>query len=121
MKPNFILGIGSQRAGSTLICRLLEKHSQIRMNPVKELHYFDTLLKIRKQNALTDFSLRQLDREVKRLVTGPDKELVSRNWRWYILTTCYIRSQWKIYHIGTYSLKNLPMPHFVANPLLNIC
>jgi hypothetical protein len=86
MKANFVLGIGSQRAGSTLLCRLLELHPEIRMNPLKELHYFDTMFQIRKQSALTDFSLRQLQREVKRLVTASEMELANKNWRWYVYT-----------------------------------
>jgi hypothetical protein len=38
--PDFI-GIGAQRSGSTWMHRLLSRHPQIWMTPVKEIHYFD--------------------------------------------------------------------------------
>lgn len=59
-KP-FILGIGSQRAGSTLLSQLLSEASSIYMHPVKELHYFDTINGIRNYEILREFSTRRLD------------------------------------------------------------
>lgn len=61
---NFVIGIGSQRAGSTLLHKLLDESTEIYFNPIKELHYFDTLYKVRSQNALTSFSKKQFDREM---------------------------------------------------------
>lgn len=67
-KPKFVIGIGSQRAGSTLLHRILDECTDIFMHPVKELHYFDTLYKIRNQEVLTTYSQRQLGRELDRLI-----------------------------------------------------
>ena len=58
----FIIGIGSQRAGSTLLHRILnECYTELFMHPVKELHYFDSYYKIRPREALKIFSKRQLE------------------------------------------------------------
>ena len=43
----FVLGIGSQRAGSTLLHHCLDVASDVFMHPLKELHYFDTLHGVR--------------------------------------------------------------------------
>lgn len=67
-KPKFVIGIGSQRAGSTLLHRILDECTNIFMHPVKELHYFDTLHNVRHQNVLTLYSQRQLDRELDRII-----------------------------------------------------
>ncbi|WP_349829385.1 sulfotransferase [Brevibacterium litoralis] len=69
----FVIGIGSQRAGSTLLHRILESATPIDMHPVKELHYFDSLHNIRNPQILKEFSARQLDRELRNLVdhAGP--------------------------------------------------
>lgn len=68
MKKQFIIGIGSQRAGSTLLHKLLDESSEIYMNPVKELHYFDTIFNVRSQNTLTEFSKRQFQRELSNII-----------------------------------------------------
>ena len=52
MNNRFIIGIGSQRAGSTLLHTLLSSASNIFMHPLKELHYFDTLYGYRNYEAL---------------------------------------------------------------------
>jgi Sulfotransferase family len=39
-KPTFIC-IGAQKAGTTWLSKMLEKHPEIWITPVKELHYFD--------------------------------------------------------------------------------
>jgi len=72
MKPRFIIGIGSQRAGTTLLHSLLSQTSDAFMHPVKELHYFDTLFGIRDPSALKEFSMRQLQREVTKIVSSSD-------------------------------------------------
>lgn len=72
MKHRFVIGIGSQRAGSTLFHHLLEESTNIFMHPVKELHYFDTLYGFRAKEGLKDYSLRQMAREVEKIVTAKD-------------------------------------------------
>jgi hypothetical protein len=72
MSQRFIIGIGSQRAGTTLLHSLLSQTSNAFMHPVKELHYFDTLLGIRNPAALKEFSLKQLQREVTKIVASND-------------------------------------------------
>ena len=60
---NLLLGVGSQRAGSTLLYRLL--HQSVKglfMHPVKELHVFDSLHHLRPRQALQTFSKHQLER-----------------------------------------------------------
>jgi hypothetical protein len=60
---NLLLGVGSQRAGSTLLYRLL--HQSVKglfMHPVKELHVFDSLHHLRPRQALKTFSRHQLER-----------------------------------------------------------
>lgn len=58
----FVIGIGSQRAGSTLLSRILEECTSIFTHPVKELHYYDTLFNVRNEQVLKTFSKWQLDR-----------------------------------------------------------
>ena len=43
IKPEFFVGLGSQRCGTTLMYNLLKKHSNVFMHPVKELQYFNRL------------------------------------------------------------------------------
>lgn len=58
----FVIGIGSQRAGSTLLSRILEECTPIFTHPVKELHYYDTLYGVRKEGVLINYSVGQLER-----------------------------------------------------------
>lgn len=59
----FLIGIGSQRAGSTLLHNVLSRSAnELFMHPVKELHYFDSLFNIRQPEALKTFSRSQLQR-----------------------------------------------------------
>ena len=60
MKPKFVIGIGSQRAGSTLLHTVLTQCTPVFMHPVKELHYYDTLLGIRNKRVLHEYSKHQL-------------------------------------------------------------
>ena len=39
----YVIGIGSQRAGSTLLHRVLAACTPVWMHPMKELHYFDVV------------------------------------------------------------------------------
>lgn len=43
MKPNFILGVGCQKGGTTWLFKYLESHPDVMMSPTKEMHIFDTL------------------------------------------------------------------------------
>lgn len=83
---NFIIGIGSQRAGSTLLHHILDKCTPIFMHPVKELHYYDTLFNIRHENILKQYSKRQLDLELDRLVTVETHEYIDKKYKCYIHT-----------------------------------
>lgn len=78
-RPKFVIGIGSQRAGSTLLHRILDECTDVFMHPVKELHYFDTLFNVRHQDVLTQYSNRQLDREFERLIKSNDHAYISNN------------------------------------------
>lgn len=86
MKKKFILGIGSQRAGSTFITRLLNQHQKIAIHPLKELHYFDTIFGLRGENVLKDFSRNQLNREINKLCDSRNLDFVSSSWKWYLRT-----------------------------------
>lgn len=86
-RHRFIIGIGSQRAGSTLLHRLLDVSSDVFMHPVKELHYFDTLYGYRAHQSLQEFSMRQLVREVDRIVASKDLGFVKNN-----RYRCYLRT-----------------------------
>ncbi len=86
---SFLLGIGSQRAGSTLLHKLLSRATNdIFMHPVKELHYFDSLFGIRSPQALTDFSAAQLAKVVESLglKTEKDEQVLSKPMQ------CYVRA-----------------------------
>lgn len=82
----YILGIGSQRAGSTLLHGLMEKATDVFMHPLKELHYFDTLYGYRSKEALKHYSLNQINREINRIVAAKNYEFMDDRYR------CYLRS-----------------------------
>jgi hypothetical protein len=93
MTERFIIGIGSQRAGTTLLHSLLSDTSNAFMHPVKELHYFDTLYGIRDPSALREFSMRQLKREVNRIVSNSDLAFASkRRYKCMLRTTMLLAS-----------------------------
>ena len=50
--PPYVIGIGSQRAGSTLLHRILAESTPVVMHPLKELHFFDTADGVRPIAAL---------------------------------------------------------------------
>jgi hypothetical protein len=87
MKHRFVIGIGSQRAGSTLLHRLLEASTEVFMHPVKELHYFDTLCGVRAKEALKDYSLRQMAREVEKIVSAKNLSFLAQK-----RYKCYLRA-----------------------------
>ncbi|GAB6140413.1 hypothetical protein JCM14076_11420 [Methylosoma difficile] len=82
----FVIGIGSQRAGSTLLHRILEECTTIYMNPVKELHYFDTLYKVRSEQTLRTFSLRQLEREISNISAATDFSFIDKRYKNFLRT-----------------------------------
>lgn len=86
MNHRFVIGIGSQRAGSTLLHALLAESTDVFMHPLKELHYFDTIHGVRPKAALQDFCQRQLAREVDRLVRAKEFGFIDDTYR------CYMRS-----------------------------
>jgi Sulfotransferase family len=80
----FILGIGSQRAGSTFVAKLLSQHPAIAFHPLKELHYFDTIFGIREERILKEFSQNQLTREINKLCNANNLDFVDPTWKWYV-------------------------------------
>jgi hypothetical protein len=56
------------------------------MHPVKELHYYDTLFKIRHENLLKRYSRSQLDIELDRLVNAETYEYIDKRYKCYIRT-----------------------------------
>lgn len=78
---NFIIGIGSQRAGSTLLHKILDECTDIFMHPVKELHYYDTLFDIRHPNVLKDFSKKQLEHVLDRIIQSADYDFIDKKYK----------------------------------------
>jgi len=86
---NFLLGIGSQRAGSTLLHRLLARTTKdVFMHPVKELHYFDSLFGIRAPQALKNFAAAQLTnfKQSHRLQSEANEQSLPK------VLQCYVRT-----------------------------
>lgn len=94
----FVIGIGSQRAGSTLLHRVLEQCSPIYMNPIKELHYFDTLFGVRNPGVLHKFSVNQLNREINRIVKENDFAFINQRYK-NSLRTNFLLATKKVQHI----------------------
>ena len=86
MQSRFVIGIGSQRAGSTLLHRVLDASTSVFMHPLKELHYFDTLYGYRSPDALKEYSWRQLSREINSIVSAKNFNFINDTYR------CYLRS-----------------------------
>ena len=81
---SFILGIGSQRAGSTFLSRLLDKHPEVAIHPAKELHYFDTLFDIRSEALLKRFSGERLSGAINKICNAKDYKFVNPRWKWLL-------------------------------------
>lgn len=84
--PKFVIGIGSQRAGSTLLHKVLDECTGIFMHPVKELHYYDTLYGVRHPDILKEYSQRQIDRELNRLISATNYGYMDKRYKCYIRT-----------------------------------
>lgn len=83
---NFLIGIGSQRAGSTLLHRLIQTCTNVYMHPVKELHYFDTYHKVRNPEILKEYSQKQVHREVNKIISSNDFSFIDNNFK------CFLRA-----------------------------
>ena len=77
----FVIGIGSQRAGSTLLYTILDQCSSLYMHPVKELHYFDTLFGVRHENVLRKFSVNLLHRDLDKIIKAKDFSFIDRRYK----------------------------------------
>jgi hypothetical protein len=87
MRTNrFIIGIGSQRAGTTLLHSLLQASTNIFMHPIKELHYFDTLFGVRSAEELKEFSRAQLSIEICRLAESRQHDYIDDRYKCFIRT-----------------------------------
>jgi hypothetical protein len=83
----FVIGIGSQRAGSTLLHRILDQCTTVFMHPVKELHYFDTLYNVRHQDVLIKYSQKQVERELDNIITAKEYSfLEGKKYKCYLRT-----------------------------------
>jgi hypothetical protein len=83
MKKLFILGIGSQRAGTTFLKNLLNQHQDIGIHPVKELHYFDTLFGLKDNLSLKKISGRSLEKIVEEVRKNNFSDFI---WQSYVRT-----------------------------------
>ncbi len=88
---SFLLGIGSQRAGSTLLSQLLGKHPQVAMHPVKEIHYFDTLFDVRSEDLLKKFSGKRLSTTINKICSSTDYKFMTDRRRWQL------KSDWELF------------------------
>lgn len=82
----FVIGIGSQRAGSTLLHNLLDESTSIFMHPLKELHYFDSLFHVRAPQALVAFSRRQLDRQLDEIIAATQYGFIDKSYKCLLRT-----------------------------------
>ncbi|MGZ8136384.1 MAG: sulfotransferase [Methylococcaceae bacterium] len=89
----FVIGIGSQRAGSTLLHRILEGTSPVYMNPVKELHYFDTLFGVRNERTLRTFSANQLEHEINRIVESNNFSFIDKRYKNLLRTSLLLATK----------------------------
>lgn len=114
MLNNFIIIIGSQRAGSTLLHNILDECTNIFMHPLKELHYYDTLFKVRHDSILKKFSKRQLDRELHHMVNSEDHSYINKRYRCYIRANLLLLNE----NIATLDYVDLYRPCLADNPIL---
>lgn len=94
----FVIGIGSQRAGSTLLHRILDQCSPIYMNPVKELHYFDTLFNIRHPSILSSFSVSELNDNISQIIRAKDYAFIDKRYK-NLLRTNFLLATKKVEQI----------------------
>lgn len=83
---SFVIGIGSQRAGSTLLHKVLSESTSVFMHPIKELHYFDTLFNVRKREFLDIFIKDELKNVINFITSQKQDAVVGRRLK------CHLRS-----------------------------
>jgi len=93
MNKQFIIGIGSQRAGSTLLHKILDECSPVFMHPVKELHYYDTLFNVRHASVLKKFSNRQIDHILDRIIKSPKHDFIDKRFKCNLRTNMILASR----------------------------
>ena len=79
----YVIGIGSQRCGTTLLHALLDTAHGLAMHPVKELHYFDVKYGLRPLPLQRSRARRRLLRQILRphtLFVGPRMLAARTNW-----------------------------------------
>jgi hypothetical protein len=92
-RKRFVIGIGSQRAGTTLLHEVIDSCTPIYMHPLKELHYFDTLHGIRTPEALREFSRKQLQREVDRICAADEFRFIDKRFKNYLRSNFVLYSK----------------------------
>lgn len=90
---NFVIGIGSQRAGSTLLYKILDEATDVFMHPVKELHYYDSLYGIRKKEVLHKFSRGLLNSDISRIVDKQDFSFIDKRFKCHLRTNLILHDQ----------------------------
>ncbi|MEH6609174.1 MAG: sulfotransferase [Halioglobus sp.] len=63
---NYVIGVGSQRCGTTLLHKVLVKAANVNLHPVKELHYFDTKHGLRSPQLQMSRALGRAKRQLRR-------------------------------------------------------
>jgi hypothetical protein len=89
----FVIGIGSQRAGTTLLHEVIESCTSVYMHPLKELHYFDTLHGIRSPDAVQEFSRRQLQREIEKICAADEFGFINKRFKNYLRSNFLLYSR----------------------------
>ena len=67
----FLMMIGTQRGGSTMLHHALNISTDITMHPIKELHYFDTKHKVRPEQTLRNTTKRRINGLFQKLEKHP--------------------------------------------------
>lgn len=88
----FVIGIGSQRAGSTLLHKILVEATSIYMHPLKEIHYYDTIYEVRKLKVLRSYLRDQLSREVKKIIDSSSHAYIDKR------VKNYLHSSWLMFN-----------------------
>ncbi len=110
----FVIGIGSQRAGSTLLHNLLDESTSIFMHPLKELHYFDSLFHVRAPQALVAFSRRQLDRQLDEIIAATQYGFIDKSYKCLLRTNKILAST----PVENVDYLNLFRPCLMENPVI---
>ncbi len=105
--PKFVIGIGSQRAGTTLLHRILDQCTTIFMHPVKELHYFDTMYSVRQEAVLRKYSQQQLAKENQISLKPLIFQCISKRYRCFFRTLKLL----SIHSISSLNYPNLYYPY----------